>query len=93
MNTILEEEIPKHRRKKGRKHFAIECRLTPEGLERKVREYRTRIEGDLKWLGGYSKYEKLRDAERALEGMNKRKNSSTYWGDYYRDREYRIIKK
>lgn len=93
MKVQQEQEIPPHKRKKGRKNFVLQARLTPEGLERKMKEHRERLEKDLLWSGGYSRYEKLRDAEQALKDINKRKNDNSFWGTYYRDKEYRIVDK
>ncbi len=89
----IENEIAPHRRKKGRKNFLLECRLTPKGFERKMKEYRKRLEKEMQWSDGYSRYEKLKDAEHALKDISKRKSSNSFWGEYYGDREYRIVEK
>jgi hypothetical protein len=84
------EEIPLHKRKKGKKRFLIQSRLTPEGLERKIGEYRERLQKQMKW-SSWGKYEKLRDAETALSDINKKKNTSPSWYNPYKNKEYRII--
>ncbi len=88
----IENEVAPHRRKKGKKHYSLQCRLTPEGFERKMKEHAERLKHDMKWSGGYSRYERLKDAEHAFADIARRqKNNHTFWGDYHRDREYRII--
>lgn len=89
----IENEIAPHRRKKGKKHFSIGSKLTPEGFERTMKKHRERLEKELQWSGGYTKYEHLKDAKQALKDINKRKKggSSSFWDDYCRDREYRIV--
>ncbi len=92
MKVPQDQEIAPHRRKKCKKHFSIQSRLTPEGLEKKMREHRERLEKDLQWSGGYSKYEHLRDAEQALSDINrKKKGDNSFWDHYYRDKEHKIV--
>ncbi len=88
----IENEIAPHRRKKGRKHFSLQCRLTPEGFEKKMKEHAERLRQDMKWSGGYSKYESLKGAEQALSDIARRQtNDHSFWGDYHREREYKIV--
>jgi len=88
----VENEIPAHKRKKGKKVFRIESRLTVEGYNREVQEYADRLKGDLEWSSGYSKYEKLKDVEAAFKDSIKKRSSGTGYSYYhYKNREFRIM--
>lgn len=87
----LEQEIPLHKRKKGKKRFQIQSRLTQQGIERRIKELRERLEKEMQWSHWCGRYEKLRDAEQSLSDINKKKNTSPTWYNPYQDREYRIV--
>ncbi len=90
----IENEIAPHRRTKGRKHFTIECRLTAEGLEKKLQERKKQLEGDLKWHSWFGNYELLRHAQQSLKDIHaKQKSCKTSWYNPYEGNEYRIVEK
>jgi len=87
-----ENEIPKHRRKKGKKIHRIESRLTPEGAQRRRDKEEECIQKEMEWSDDFTKYEQLKHAEQALEDIEKKKrNASHNWYDrYLKDYEHRI---
>lgn len=87
-----ENEIPKHRRKKGKKIHRIEKRLTPKGAKRRRDAEEERIQKEMKWSDDYGRYEQLKHAEQALEDIEKKKKYSTnnWWNARLSDYEHRI---
>lgn len=90
MTNKTEQEIPLHKRKKGKKLFILESRLTPEGAQRLRDKLEDEIKRGMHWSNWWNKYEKLKDAEQALDDINKKKKRSLAWQTYLKDREYRI---
>ena len=77
-----ENEIPKHKRKKGKKPFRIEQRLTEKGAQRRRDLEEKRIKKEMEWSDGWTKYETLKAAQQALDDIEKKKkNSEVYKGD------------
>lgn len=89
----VEQEIPKHKRKKGRKLYTIEKRLTPEGVERRRKKEEKKIYQALQWSKWWNKYEKLEHVKQALADINKKKGNALEWQNYLKDYEYRIVSK
>ncbi len=72
-----ENEVAKHRRKKGNKPFIIQKKMTTMEAERRTRNEQERIAREMKWTDGYTKYETRKAAEQALEKINKQKRYRT----------------
>lgn len=79
------EESPLHKRKKGKKEYKLQSRLTPQGAERNLNRIRERNEKSMQWAG-WNQYEKLKEAAQAIERCGK-----NFYGEYHDDYEYRII--
>ncbi|MBT6050045.1 MAG: hypothetical protein HOG49_24875 [Candidatus Scalindua sp.] len=75
---MQDEEIPKHKRKKGKKPFRIEERLTEKGAQRRRDKEEERIQKDMKWSDGYTKYETLKHAQQALEDIERKKKGAQH---------------
>ena len=86
-----ENEIPPHKRKKGKKVFKIQTRLTQAGFQRKMKEARERLEKEMAWGGWYTKYEKLKDAQASLRDFDKKSKDTHGYHYYYKDMEARLL--
>jgi len=71
-----ENEIPKHKRKKGKKPFRIEQRLTEKGAQRRRDLEEKRIKKEMEWSDGWTKYETLKAAQQALDDIEKKKKNT-----------------
>lgn len=92
MNKLpIDQEIPPHKRRKGKKLYTLERRLTPEGAERRRAQEEERIQKELPWSKWWTKYEKLKHTEQALADINKKKENASEWQNYLKDYEYRIV--
>ena len=89
-----EREIPKYKRKKGKKIHRIESRLTPEGAQRRRDKEEEKIQKEMEWSDGYTKYEHLKHAEQALMDIEKTKKrvsrNCNWWDARLKDYEHRI---
>ncbi len=93
MKNSIDQEIPAHKRKKGKKLYTIEKRLTVEGAENRRKKEEERIQREMEWSNWWSKYEKLKHVEQALENINKKKDNALEWQSYMKDYEYRIVER
>jgi len=91
MKIQQENEVPIHKRKKGKKLFVIEKRLTLEGGERRRKQTESEIQKEMKWSNCWTKYEKRKHVEQALADINKKKENALSWQDYLKDYEFRIV--
>jgi len=93
MRQVEENEVPLHKRKKGKRLYTIEKRLTPEGAERRRQREEDQIQLQSQWSPWWSKYEKLKNVEQALENINMKKKNASHFHAYLKDYEYRIVEK
>lgn len=92
-DTGLDHEIALYKRRKGKKLFTIFERLTSEGADRKRKKCEEDIKEEQKWSKWWSKYEKLKSVEQALESIEKQKRIAPGWRSYLRDYEHKIVEK
>lgn len=85
-----ENEVPRHKKKKGRKYFKILHRMTKEEAHRQRVKFEAGLLKELEWGDGWSNYETLKQAEQALEAIEKQKASALGYS-YYRGKEHKII--
>lgn len=88
-----DQEIPLHKRKKGKKLFTIYKRLTPEGADRRRKKLEEEIKKEMAWSKYWGKYEKLKNVEQALENVEKQKRIAPEWQSYLRDYEHKLVEK
>ncbi len=77
-----ENEIPNLRRKKGKKPFRIEERLTEKGAQRRREKEEKCIQKDMEWSNGWTKYETLKHAQQALEDIERKKKGAQHVADH-----------
>jgi hypothetical protein len=85
-----ENESPKHQRKKARKYFKIQHRMTREEAHRQRVKLEASILKDMEWSDGWSNYESLKQAEQALEDIKKQQANTTGYC-YYRGKQHRVV--
>jgi hypothetical protein len=86
-----EEEVPKHRRKEGKKKFHVKCRLTQEGFDIKMKRKKEELLKDMEWHTHWSNYEKRKHAQNAADNLNKLKSNTTNsWYNPYEGMEYSV---
>ncbi len=93
MKNPIDQEIPMHKRKKGKKLYTIEKRMTIEGADRRRRNEEERLQKEMKWSNWWTRYEKLKHVEQALKDINKKKANAPDWQVYLKDYEHRIVEK
>lgn len=91
MNTdiFIDNEIPRHRRKKGKKTYALQVKLK-EG-ERPILNGFSFWKDRYKDWANFGKYEKYRDALTAKESYERKAKGEYYW-NYLSKFDFKIVK-
>jgi hypothetical protein len=90
MKNIVDEQVANHRRKKGKKNFYIECRLTKEGFDVSMAKHKEKLLKKMEWHTYWGKYEKKKDADNAVESLNKKQRTNPSWYNPIEGNEFKV---